>query len=130
MEDLEELLTTPEYARERKCSERTIERERTSGAGCKYVKLGRSVRYRRRDILDFIAIRVRGSTSEPASSSPEDIVDARRALADGGGEAMSGQKDRPSLKCRCAGEASSVRIFRLGSSSTVARSRVKREHPP
>ncbi len=30
MEDLDELLTTAEYARERKCSERTIERERTS----------------------------------------------------------------------------------------------------
>jgi hypothetical protein len=30
MEDLDELLTTAEYARERKSSERTIERERTS----------------------------------------------------------------------------------------------------
>ena len=82
MEDPDKLLTTPEYARERKCSERTIERERTSGAGCKYVKLGRSVRYRRRDILDFIARHVRGSTSEPASSSDEDIVDACRASCD------------------------------------------------
>jgi hypothetical protein len=79
MDDLDELFTTPEYARERKCSERTIERERTGGTGCKYVKLGRSVRYRRRDILDFIARHVRGSTSEPASSSDEDIVDACRA---------------------------------------------------
>jgi len=77
MENLDELLTTAEYARERKSSERTIERERTSGAGCKFVKIGRSVRYRRRDILDFIARHVRGSTSELASSSPEDIAGAR-----------------------------------------------------
>jgi predicted DNA-binding transcriptional regulator AlpA len=77
MEDFDELLSTPEYARKRKCSERTIERERTSGTGCKFVKIGRSVRYRRRDILDFIARHVRGSTSELAPSSPEDIVGAR-----------------------------------------------------
>jgi hypothetical protein len=77
MENLDELLTTAEYARERKSSERTIERERTSGTGCKYVKLGRSVRYRRRDILEFIARHVRGSTSELESSSPEGIVGAR-----------------------------------------------------
>jgi hypothetical protein len=77
MENLDELLTTAEYARERKSSERTIERERTSGTGCKFVKIGRSVRYRRRDILDFIARHVRGSTSELASSSPADIVGAR-----------------------------------------------------
>ena len=66
MEDLDQLLTTAEYARERKCSERTVERERTSGTGCKFVKIGRAVRYRRRDILDFIARHVRASTSEPA----------------------------------------------------------------
>ena len=66
MEDLDELLTTAEYANERKCSERTVERERTSGTGCKFVKIGRAVRYRRRDILDFIAQHVRASTSEPA----------------------------------------------------------------
>jgi hypothetical protein len=79
MENLDELLTTAEYARERKSSERTIERERTTGTGCKFVKIGRSVRYRRRDILDFIARHVRGSTSELASSSPESIVGPPRA---------------------------------------------------
>jgi hypothetical protein len=83
MEDLDELLTTPEYARERKCSKRTIERERTSGTGCKFVKFGRSVRYRRRDILDFIARHVRASTSDPAYSRSEDPArsgPARRCL--------------------------------------------------
>jgi hypothetical protein len=77
MENLDELLTTAEYARERKSSERTVERERTSGTGCKFVKIGRSVRYRRRDILDFIARHVRGSTSELEWPSPEDIVGPR-----------------------------------------------------
>ena len=50
----------------RKCSERTVERERTSGTGCKFIKLGRSVRYRRRDIFDFIERNARQSTSEAA----------------------------------------------------------------
>jgi hypothetical protein len=77
MENLDELLTTAEYARERQSSERTVERECTSGAGCKFVKIGRSVRCRRRDILEFIARHVRGSTSELASSSPNDIVGPR-----------------------------------------------------
>jgi len=37
------LLTQPEYANFRRCSERTIERERASGTGCRYIKIGRGV---------------------------------------------------------------------------------------
>ena len=59
------LLTQGEYAEIRHCSERTIERERSLGEGCRYIKIGRSVRYRRRDILDFIERHARQSTSEP-----------------------------------------------------------------
>jgi hypothetical protein len=66
MEDQEELLTGQEYARLRRCSVRTIERERGTGDGCKYIKLGRAVRYRRRDVLDFIERNARQSTSERA----------------------------------------------------------------
>jgi hypothetical protein len=66
MDVLDDLLTGREYARMRKCSERTVERERTSGTGCKFIKLGRSVRYRRRDIFDFIERNARQSTSEAA----------------------------------------------------------------
>jgi hypothetical protein len=66
MEHLEELLTSQEYARLRRCSVRTIERERTTGAGCQYIKLGRSVRYKLRDVLAFIEGNARHSTSEPA----------------------------------------------------------------
>ena len=98
MENLDELLTTAEYARERKSSERTIERERTSGTGCKFVKIGRSVRYRRRDILDFIARHVRGSTSELASSSPEHIVGARSRNA-----ALAAVAETPSTSQRSIG---------------------------
>jgi hypothetical protein len=63
MDNLEELLTSQEYARLRRCSVRTIERERTTGAGCRYIKLGRSVRYTRRDVIDFIEHNARQSTA-------------------------------------------------------------------
>jgi hypothetical protein len=60
------LLSQREYAEIRRCSERTIERERASGTGCRYVKIGRGVRYRRADIIAFIERHTRQSTSEPA----------------------------------------------------------------
>jgi hypothetical protein len=61
-----DFLLQDEYAALRRCSERTIERERSAGTGCPYVKIGRAVRYRRRDVLDFIEQHIRRSTSEPA----------------------------------------------------------------
>jgi predicted DNA-binding transcriptional regulator AlpA len=45
-------------------SERTLERFRVSGTGPKFVRLGRSIRYRLTDIEAFIASRIVGSTSE------------------------------------------------------------------
>jgi hypothetical protein len=66
VEDLEALVPQRVYSEIRDCSERTIERERASGTGCPYIKIGRSVRYRRRDIIDFIERHVRRSTSEPS----------------------------------------------------------------
>jgi hypothetical protein len=65
MENLEELLTGQEYARLRRCSVRTIERERSTGGGCRYIKISRAVRYKRRDVFDFIERNARHSTSEP-----------------------------------------------------------------
>ena len=59
MRDPDELLTGQEYASERKCSLRTVERERTSGNGCRFIKIGRSVRYRWRDVLAFLEQHVR-----------------------------------------------------------------------
>lgn len=64
MDGLDDLLTGREYAQTRRCSQRTIERERTDGTGCRFIKIGRTVRYRRCDILEFIERHARQSTSE------------------------------------------------------------------
>lgn len=42
----------------------TLEKLRVTGNGPKYVKLGRSVRYRVADLEDYLAARVVSSTSE------------------------------------------------------------------
>jgi Helix-turn-helix domain len=68
MDDLDELLTTEDYARVRRCSPRTVERERTSGAGCKFIKIGRGVRYRRRDVFDFIERHLRQNISQACAA--------------------------------------------------------------
>jgi predicted DNA-binding transcriptional regulator AlpA len=48
-------------------SERTLERLRVAGTGPRFVRAGRSVRYREGDLEAWIASRVVGSTSEAAS---------------------------------------------------------------
>jgi len=65
MREHNELLTGDEYAKARKCSLRTVERERTAGTGCTFIKIGRSVRYRWGDVLAFIELHARQSTSHP-----------------------------------------------------------------
>jgi|SRR4051794_29397638 hypothetical protein len=77
LDPLDDLLTQREYSALRRCSERTVERERATGMGCRYVKIGRAVRYRRRDILDFIEKHVRRSTSEPAQGAAIPDVERR-----------------------------------------------------
>jgi hypothetical protein len=59
-----EYITQAEYAQLRRCSVRTIERERLHGTGCPFVKLGGRVLYRRTDIDHFMAAHVRNSTSD------------------------------------------------------------------
>lgn len=61
------LLTQLEAATLLHLSERTLERLRVSGAGPKFVRLGRSIRYRPTDIEAYIASRVVSSTSERAA---------------------------------------------------------------
>jgi hypothetical protein len=61
----DDLLTEGEAARLRRQSVRTLQAERLRGDGCAYVKLGRSVRYRRADVLSFIEGNLRKAT-EPA----------------------------------------------------------------
>jgi hypothetical protein len=62
----DDLVTQHVYARIRDCSQRTVERERQNGSGCRFVKIDRSVRYRKRDILEFIERHLCNSTSESA----------------------------------------------------------------
>jgi len=50
---MDELLTSQEVARIRKCPELTIRKERMLGRGIPFVKIGRSVRYRRADVEAF-----------------------------------------------------------------------------
>ena len=61
------LLSAREAAALLHLSERTLERFRVSGTGPKFVRLGRSIRYRLADIEAYIASRVVGSTSERAA---------------------------------------------------------------
>lgn len=63
---LDELLTGREAAALVRLSERTMERHRTAGTGPRYIALGRAIRYRRRDLLDWIERVARLSTSEAA----------------------------------------------------------------
>jgi helix-turn-helix protein len=65
--DTLELITESEAARLRRQSERTLQSERQRGDGCPFVKLGHSVRYRRADVLAFIAANVKTCTSDTAS---------------------------------------------------------------
>lgn len=59
---VDDLLTEGEAAQLRRQSIRTLQAERLRGVGCSYVKLGRSVRYRRADVLAYIEANLRTAT--------------------------------------------------------------------
>jgi excisionase family DNA binding protein len=61
------LLSQREAATLLHLSERTLERFRVSGTGPKFVRMGRSIRYRLTDLEAYIAARVVSSTSEMAA---------------------------------------------------------------
>ena len=50
------------------CSARTLERQRLEGTGVPFVRVGRLVRYRLADVQNYLAERVRTSTSIPVRS--------------------------------------------------------------
>jgi hypothetical protein len=50
----ERLLTQADYARFRRCSIRTVERERAVGTGCPYIRLGARILYRLADVDRFV----------------------------------------------------------------------------
>jgi hypothetical protein len=54
-----DLLTPLEYARYRRCSVRTLDRERADGVGCPYIRLGSRILYRRADIDRYLDAHVR-----------------------------------------------------------------------
>ena len=60
-----DLLTARECADYRRCSLRTLDRERELGDGCPYVRIGRRIYYRRGDVDQFIAAHVCGDRARP-----------------------------------------------------------------
>jgi len=59
-----DLLTQPETAEQTRLSQRTLEPHRLTGAGPKFVRLGRRVLYRREDVEEWIAANLCRSTSD------------------------------------------------------------------
>ena len=58
---MQPLWTTKQVAEKTNRSERSVERDREQGKGCRYVQFGRLIRYRPEDVEKDIAARVRGS---------------------------------------------------------------------
>jgi predicted DNA-binding transcriptional regulator AlpA len=50
-------------------SVRTLERHRLAGTGPPFVRLGRLVRYRQQDLIDFVDRNLRRSTSEEPTAT-------------------------------------------------------------
>jgi hypothetical protein len=59
---------------------RTLEADRLRGGGIPFLRIGRGVRYRRRDVLGWIESRVRTSTSDPG---PALVLPAGGAMPSG-----------------------------------------------
>ena len=62
------VLTTPEAAAYLRIKPTTLEQQRWRGEGPRYLKLGRSVRYRRDDLDRYMDSRSRTSTSDQGTS--------------------------------------------------------------
>jgi len=58
------LLTELDLATRWSCSIKKLQADRLKGVGIPYVKIGRLVRYRIEDVLEFEAAQLRQSTSE------------------------------------------------------------------
>ena len=81
-----DLLTTEEAAAHVGVSPRTLERYRVTGAGPRFLKVGRKVLYRLADLDAWLESRVRRSTSDPGPH--------------GGGGSVSSSERRPSTNAR------------------------------
>jgi hypothetical protein len=69
-----ELLTPRECAALRRCSIRTLDRQRADGRGCPYVRIDNRIFYRRQDLDQFIAKHVCGLREADAAGDPPPIV--------------------------------------------------------
>ena len=65
---MQPLLTQRQCVEALALSERTLERFRVSGVDPKFVRMGKSIRYRLSDVDAWIASRVVGSTAEDINS--------------------------------------------------------------
>jgi predicted DNA-binding transcriptional regulator AlpA len=65
MSEREALLDEAAYCGMTNTKQSTARKQRVTGCGPRFVKIGRSVRYRKGDVLDWIASRTVRSTSEP-----------------------------------------------------------------
>lgn len=63
----DDLLDEKDVAAWLKMSVRTVQAWRVSGAGPRFVRLNRAVRYRRADVLDYLTRRTVASTSQVAA---------------------------------------------------------------
>jgi excisionase family DNA binding protein len=63
------MLTTHEASVYLRLGCRTLERLRLQGTGQKFIKIGKSVRYRETDLQEYVASRVVRSTSETAGAA-------------------------------------------------------------
>jgi hypothetical protein len=66
---MDQLLDQKTAARFLRLSVRTLERLRVAGAGPRYARLGRLVRYRQQDLVDFVDRNLRTSTSEEGATN-------------------------------------------------------------
>jgi hypothetical protein len=65
------LVTTAHVAAYTDTSEATHERDRWSGTGIPFIKIARTVRYRKRDVLAYLEARTRTSTTEAGATGTQ-----------------------------------------------------------
>lgn len=66
---MERVLNQKEAANLLGVSTRTLERHRVSGTGPRFTKLGRLVRYRQQDLVEFVDRNLRTSTSQSSAAA-------------------------------------------------------------
>ena len=67
------MMTTAEAAEFLGIAQSTLEKARVVGTGCRFAKLGRTVRYRRSDLEEYLTQRIVCSTSDAGEPSGVDL---------------------------------------------------------